>query len=117
MKKLIHIYEKTFGTNIYYSGVKTFKEFKKQFQKQFPGFEIKNYEMGTFINIEQLNGNQYGILWCKNDNLFVLIHEAAHAAFWLMDSKGILISKENEETFAYIQEFIVQEIMEKISKT
>ena len=49
------------------------------------------------------------LLESKKDKVFedsVLMHECNHAAFLILDSKGIPISLNNDETFCYLSQYL-----------
>ena len=49
------------------------------------------------------NGLILSVGWFT-DELCALVHETAHATFFILDSRGVVISQENDEAFTYLQE-------------
>lgn len=45
----------------------------------------------------------------------IVVHEAAHAAKDILQSKGIKIGDETEEVYTYLLEFISQKLLERLS--
>lgn len=56
-----------------------------------------------------------GIIWLHDKaGVGVITHECFHAVHQLMIDKGIKITEDSEEVFAYYQQFLVNEICRKV---
>jgi hypothetical protein len=73
--------------------------------------ENLNVEMGKFIPFEKLK-----IIILPKYDLLTLIHEVIHYAFNIMDSRGIPINYENDETITYYTEMTLKNIIKALNK-
>lgn len=56
-----------------------------------------------------------GAIWLHDKaSLGIITHECFHAAFNLLKARGLEIDYSSEETFAYYQQFLVNEICKKL---
>lgn len=54
----------------------------------------------------------YKVMWIPSlENKDVLIHELVHYCFDVMNTKGVPIQYENDETIAYLMEYMFNKIM------
>lgn len=74
---------------------------------------------GYCITIDQDNSNHKGacsIIWLRNKELQVLVHELIHLTMAVFDDKGIPVRSENGEAFAYYTEYWFNRIRKEWSK-
>ena len=90
------------------------KNVRKKLKDKTIEFNFKVWS-GCYYTLEH-GDKQYRIVWIKNFDWSVasqalLIHELIHYVMAVFDDKGIPISKDNEETFAYFLEHIVGTVL------
>ncbi len=87
------------------------------FKKKFPNEEFsKPWNEDTGGSWTRGDGKS-PIIWIKKYNdFYTLVHESVHLVTYIMDRKGIPISRENDETMAYLLEFYTREFWREISK-
>lgn len=61
------------------------------------------------------NGNDI-VVWTAHKNVTTLVHELAHTAFCILNDCGVEISHKNDESFAYLQEFLLGQALYKKGK-
>lgn len=86
-------------------------------QKQVNTF-LKRFKVEDSIEIEGCEGltvfsQNFVIIWSKYkdksiESLTTLVHESVHAANMILDHKGIPMSLENDESQAYLVEWIFE---------
>lgn len=74
--------------------------------------EIEGTTSGRFI----WHDNNYSIVWVPTESLPSLVHELTHAAMFILDSVGVPITKDNEETFAYLMGHLMHQVVDKVYK-
>lgn len=55
--------------------------------------------------------NRTIILWLRNPSILCLIHEAIHVTTFLFDRVGVPINFHNDETLAYMVQYLVREVL------
>lgn len=123
-KKIIEIEEKVFDTSITVFCNSTLDEVLEWFKKN----TVKElHEEITRADLELKTGNACYFKNTKFDNNFIwlkdfypspvameqLTHECFHLTHHHLDFKGIKLSKDTDEVFAYFLGFIVGEILEQ----
>ena len=80
----------------------------------FPDEYIEPNENGSAQKIKNPRGKVWFILYLpKKANIFILIHEAVHLAYFILDHHGIVFDIDNHEVFAYLVDYIVRKIKNK----
>lgn len=52
------------------------------------------------------------VVWIQSPkNIVVIAHEVVHAVFMILDMRGVPLREENSETFAYLHEYFLGEMM------
>ena len=102
--KIIHIYDPIFKINFYAVKGGSFKKFAEIMKKQLKIDLGEEKVDGKFIVITN-GGIDIGLIWGKRKG--ELIHECLHATVWALESKGINMSKETDEVYAYYQQFLL----------
>ena len=93
------------------STAKQFRDFiKKEFKQD---VDAKDGDSGEFVvAFDNKSKSTIGVVWAK-DNKETLNHELLHATMWVLDNRGIRLSKDSEEIFCYYQGFLLKCITEK----
>lgn len=75
---------------------------------------LKEYEASTYYNSAHRIFLVYlPSLSLKNWNLNNIVHELAHATFFILRDVGIEVDGVNNEVFAYLQGWLMEEVMAK----
>ena len=101
--------------------VKSLQKAKKGKRKQSSidtTLETMSDSRGCFI---QSIIDYYNLLWLPIlpntiDEFSTLIHEIAHATFYILDNAGLVHTKDSDEAYAYLQAFIFSEVDVIINK-
>lgn len=107
--KFNHYYEKVFGINLYWfrGNRKQYEQLvKKEFQQIAPEITIST---GTF-EVYKRNRKWLGVIWLRNHNFGLLVHECFHAIHWSLTDKGITLTDSSEEVYAYLLQSLVKEL-------
>jgi hypothetical protein len=111
--KILHIYDFTYRQNYYYIPAKNHKEYRDICKKQLNCvIEPKDTETGGGFNVYINNKTEVCYIWasCKRD----LIHECFHAISYTLRGRGLKLTDESDEAFAYALGFLVDEILRNI---
>lgn len=84
-------------------------------------FTEEDYDTNGFrTSLEnKAKGIYVDIIWCdinRKDYLRIISHEVVHFVFSCFNRLGIPTNKENDESFAYYYDFILDQILWKIQK-
>lgn len=62
----------------------------------------------------------YWVIWIRNHDLKnawkVMVHEANHLTFRILDHRGVKYSSDNDETFCYLHEFFIGKFWHEMCK-
>lgn len=53
------------------------------------------------------------LIWMKEEDTEVLVHEIFHSVFWALNTKGVRLSRDSEEAFAYLIEYLFSSLKPK----
>lgn len=100
---------------IYQANVWWFRGPRKQYDKLvWKEFKREAPEKRITVNAtveEYLIGDQrVHVIWLKNHKVHVLAHECFHAAYHILRDRGVYLTDGSEEAFAYLMDFLIQEI-------
>lgn len=70
--------------------------------------EKKSTDGGFFVF--ECMENKICVLWAKNGEQDLIVHEIMHAVSFVLREKGISLSDETDEIFAYLMQFLFKEI-------
>ncbi len=106
--------------SVYFSDIKfLLKDLKKvtteeeyNSQQEFFGRE----KLGGFSSVELKRGGHASVIWIPNwdktiDIRGTLVHECVHAAVRILHDKGVPIRIENDETLAYLTQYLFKECL------
>ena len=112
---IFHIYDFVFQQNFYFIPAKNEEEFRKKCKKQLGKIEFKeeldNDKDGGF-SVYQQNGAPVCFLWAHTPRH--IIHECWHAVSWTLRKKGINLTDDSDEAFAYLLGFLTEQILKVI---
>jgi len=108
--KFNHYYEKLFETNLYWfrGSRKIYNQLIKGEFKQIAPKKDSSVK-GTFETYKKDN-IWIGVIWLRNRNLSVLVHECFHAVHWILLDRGLILSDASEEVYAYFLGSLVKEL-------
>lgn len=96
------------------------EKLKKLFDKHKFENEIDPDVSGTVFTINAGKpARTFHIVWIKNFcpeknyDLTVLVHESLHLVRRLFADKGLYLTRDSEEAYAYMQEWIVMEVLKR----
>ena len=117
-----------FMENLYWSFAPTFDKFAAQFEKSLPKL-IEQGIVASERGMDQIGSRGVfqvymgenciaPIVWIKAeggesdvDLMTTLSHEVFHFVHWLLNRKGVHLSDETDEVYAYLLEFLIETIM------
>lgn len=81
------------------------------------------YRAGQAIEVRDRDTRQLTALvisfngrWCRSvDNLLVLMHEVHHCVTFLLHDRGLRLSAETEEVWAYLQDSLVRRFVDSLN--
>lgn len=118
MSDILHIYEPMYRINFYYILATTQPDFCKILNDELNIEMEPKHDLsfvGRFVTAKKA-GTEVGIIWTSNRNPEFIAHECLHAAFWTMESRGIVLSYSSEEAFTYMLQFLVAEVHTYLQK-
>lgn len=69
---------------------------------------------GFFTGLKLKSGGYAPVIWVRRPSLRAFIHESLHCATYLMDTRGIRVSYDNDEVLAYLLEHIVGTALKQV---
>lgn len=110
---ILHIYDWTYRQNYYYIPAKTHKEYIEICRKELKNNILpKDKETGGGFNVFNYGNKEHTevcYIWaCNKRNL---VHECFHAISYVLRSRGIKLTDDSDEAFAYALGFLVDEIL------
>lgn len=107
-----HIYCETFLENYYVSygtPLDIYLDSVNKIVGHRPSTE--NFESGNFSVYRDKDGIQVNWIWTKDKDIPDLVHEVFHAVHFVMMKKGLKLSDDSEEAYAYQLEFLMKKIL------
>ncbi len=111
---VLHIYDFTYRQNYYYIPAKTHKEYREICLKELNcKIEPKDKETGGGFNVFVHRSNtEVCYIWASNKRN--IVHECFHAISYTLRSRGIKLTDDSDEAFAYAIGFLVDEIFSNL---
>lgn len=113
---LIHIWEPVFRSNFYYVIAPTYAEFGKVVKHHFDiqiAEKEQNEPLGHTTAFPQDEGTLV-FIWTKNNSPDVIAHECFHAVAMELLDRGIKLSGDSDELYAYMLQFLMKSILDNI---
>ena len=108
-KHILHIYDFIYECNYYWIEAKDHAEYCKVMKRQFNlNIEVDPKD-GHFRVIEK-HGIPIGVIWAKRNQPDSIAHECFHAASYFLRSRGVELSDESDEAFAYLMSYLIRAI-------
>lgn len=108
--KILHIFDPIYRQNYYYFNCKTEKEYQKLLKIKFRiNTEIRERDGGC--EVYEQSGTDVCFIWSKGRDIPVIAHEIMHAVSYVLRRKGIGLSKETDEAYGYLAQFLMKEIL------
>lgn len=111
---ILHIFDFTYRQNYYFILAKTHKEYRDICLKELKcKIQPKDKETGGGFNVfVHNNSTEVCYLWanCKRD----IVHECFHAISYTLRSRGIKLTDDSDEAFAYAIGFLTSEIFDNL---
>lgn len=94
--------------------VPTHKQFAK-IAKDEIGFEVEpcDFLAGEFHGLTNENHPSLALVW-SSDKDINLTHELFHACAWTLRTRGLTLSQESEEAYAYYLTYLFRQVRENI---
>lgn len=107
MQKLRHLYIELYGINIYYiccNRAVYKKRIRLEFKQDAP--EESSDAAGSF-QVYARSNQPIGVIWlAPTAKIEHLIHECLHCVHFFLDHKGLVLSDNSEEAYAYLIQYI-----------
>lgn len=109
--KIQHIYDPIFKQNYYFIDCKNHDEFLK--------ICLDELEIDIGKEKRLVDGECYEIIredipiqvfWTNKKHIEVVVHECFHAVYSCLSNRGIELSTSSEEIFAYLLQYLIEEI-------
>ena len=116
-KNIIHIWEPLFRSNFYYIIADNIEKYHEIVKKSFK-IKLAHKERDIEGNATSCvkDGNTLHFIWTKKHSPSTLAHECFHAASDDLACKGIKLTDESNEAFAYHIEFLMENILKHLPK-
>lgn len=109
--EILHIFDPIYRQNYYYFNCKTEKNYQKLLKMKFKiDRELKDKDGGC--EVYKQTGIDVCFIWSKGKDISVIAHEVFHAVHYVLERKGIKLSDETDESYAYLIQFLMKEILE-----
>ena len=109
--KIQHIYDPVFKQNYYFIDCKNHDEFLKICSEEIK-VDLENEK--TLVDGECyeliINGIPVQVFWANKRRIEIVVHECFHAIYTCLSTRGIVLSNSSEEIFAYLLQFLIEEI-------
>lgn len=110
-KNFLHIYDHIFHCNYYYVYAKNHKEYCKTINKEFHlNIEVDEGKDGCF-NAFSKKDTDVGVIWSRGGNVPTIAHECLHAVSYFLRGKGVPLSNDTDEIYAYLFDFLFETIV------
>jgi hypothetical protein len=112
LKNVKHIYDPVFRQNYYYFDVKTIETYHNLTLSIFKvPHEVKKTKQDGKFEVYISEGVPICCIWVKDKLPEIIAHECFHAVHWVLKEKGIILSDDSEEAYAYLIQFLMANIL------
>ena len=109
---ILHIFDPVFRQNYYYVDCKNESDYNKILKVEFKIIQDAKNRDGGFQVFERQK-TEIGFIWTSGRDVPTLAHEVLHAVSYCLRSKGLQLSAETDEAYAYVMGFIMGEILKQ----
>ncbi len=108
MRKWRHIWIDLYEINVYFI-VCNASYFERKFYTEFDRELAQACENtdGCFVATDK-DGQEICIIWITEWS--VLAHELFHCVFWILDNRGLQLTEQSEEAYAYLTGYLDKQI-------
>ena len=111
--EILHIYDPIYKQNYYYFCCKSHKDYQRIARLKFKiEFKDKTNTDGAF-NVFEHGGIEVCFIWTKGRKVELIAHEISHAVSYVLRQKGLPLSDDTEEAYAYLTQFLMNQIIRK----
>ena len=114
-KEVTEIYDPIFRQTYYYFSCKTHKDYCKILKSDLNIIKEPKININGECSVYAFNGNEVCFIWVKTKRVSFIAHEVFHAVSYVLRHKGVPLSDNTDEVYAYLTEFLVREIIKKRS--
>ena len=115
---ILHIYDFTFRQNYYYIPAKTHKEYREICKKELRNdIAPKDNETGGGFNVFATGKHNIEVCYIWASSKRDIVHECFHAVSYVLRSRGLKLTDDSDEAFAYAIGFLAEEIFTNIKPT
>jgi hypothetical protein len=120
-KKIVKIKNDTYGQPFWWVQAETDSEFTEILKKEIPNLaeqiEINDDGMTAGECVTLIVNNQAVIcFWFRKNDLSVMAHELLHAVLFCARIHGLVLSKESDEAFCYLFDWLIGVVLKKVIK-
>jgi len=109
--KILHIYDHIYKQNYYYFNCKTFKDYQRLLKIKFKIDKPNKDDTDGNFNVYRQSGVDVYFLWTKGRRPEIVAHEVFHAVSYGLRMKGLPLTDDTEEAYAYLMQFLIKEIL------
>jgi len=111
VRNILHIYDFTYRQNYYFIPAKTHTEYRKICKKELNNdIAPKDTETGGGFNVFDYGKDKTEVCYIWANEKRDLVHECFHAISYTLRNRGIKLTDDSDEAFAYSLGFLVDEI-------
>jgi hypothetical protein len=115
--KILHIYDFTYRQNYYFIPAKTHKEYREICKKQLRNdIAPRDKETGGGFNVFNYRKDKTEVCYIWASSKRDIVHECFHAISYTLRNRGINLTDDSDEAFAYSIGFLADEIMKSWRK-
>ena len=117
MKKFRHLYIELYGINIYYIQC-PYPDYERRVAAEFGCNAPRNVSSATGrFQVYEKGPTEVGILWLSaKAGVDELVHECLHCVHYFMQFKGLSLSDNSEEAYAYLLQHIFNKTKRLLKK-
>lgn len=110
MRNFKHIWIEIYRVNIYWVRC-SWKEYIKLVKYEFDE-KVTGREPGGRHQVFKKKEQDIHVIWLPlKASWDIIAHEVFHCVHWIMDDKGMTLTDSSEEAYAYLIQYIVNQIM------
>lgn len=113
---VIHVWDAMFTTNYYYVIAPSFAKYleivKRRFNVNLPNKEHE--PEGNTTSCFREGSGYLTFIWTRDHSVDTIAHECFHAISGDFEQKGVKLSNESNELYAYAIQFLIREILKHL---
>jgi hypothetical protein len=108
--EILHIFDPVYRQNYYYFNCRSQKDYTSLLKLKFK-IELTPKDTDGAFNVFAQRGTDVCFLWTKGKTPQLVAHEVFHAVSYILRRKGLPLSDDTEEAYAYLIQFLTTEIL------